>query len=115
MGEEEEEVLSKSQSSCVWLSRYYRLVAVFYSSHKKHSSSEIEQLRGQLSSVRDSESSEVERLRRELKEALDQLAEYRQRQERLERAIKPQLAKTHHVLKKAKANLVASQPQPQQP
>jgi len=50
----------------------------------------------------------LERLRRELKEALDKLAEYRERQERLERAIKPQLAKTHQVLKKAKANLMAS-------
>jgi hypothetical protein len=63
-----------------------------------------------LSCVRDNENGELERLRRELQEALDKLAEYRQRQEKLERAIKPQLAKTHQVLKKARANLVASQP-----
>jgi hypothetical protein len=63
-----------------------------------------------LSCVRNNENGELERLRRELQEALDKLAEYRQRQEKLERAIKPQLAKTHQVLKKARANLVASQP-----
>ncbi len=74
---------------------------------------EIEDLRSQLNTVRISDSSELERLRRELKEALDKLAEYRERQERLERAIKPQLAKTHQVLKKAKANLMASQEQEQ--
>ncbi len=72
--------------------------------------SEIEELRSRLSCVRDNENGELERLRRELQEALDKLAEYRQRQEKLERAIKPQLAKTHQVLKKARANLVASQP-----
>ena len=59
----------------------------------------------QLDSAQDEENSELQRLRRELKKALDKLAEYRDRQERLERAIRPQLAKTHQVLKKTEANL----------
>lgn len=62
-------------------------------------------MRQQLQKKLENETSELDRLRRELKAAQDKLAEYRQRQEQVERAIRPQLAKTHSVLKKAQANL----------
>ena len=45
---------------------------------------------------------ELERLRAELAEANDKLAQYQERKERVDKVLRHQLAKTHHVLKSTK-------------
>ena len=48
---------------------------------------------------------EIEELKIQLKNANDQLAKYRARQEKVDKTLRAELAKTHNVLKKTKNNL----------
>ena len=48
---------------------------------------------------------EVDDLRRRLKDAESMLAKYQSRQEKVDKKLRSELAKTHHVLKKTKLNL----------
>lgn len=70
----------------------------------------MKKLEAEAEVVKAHNTSEVEKLRLDLKEALEKIKAFRERQERLDRAILPQLAKTHHVLKKTKAMLDNNSP-----
>ena len=77
---------------------------------------EIQNLRNQLfekdheavvlvEKARSNISSELENLKKQLREAEGIIAKYRARQEKVDKKLRSELAKTHTVLKKTKANL----------
>ena len=79
-------------------------------------STEIQNLRGQLREkdheavilierTKSDVNDEVEDLKRQLKEAEASLAKYGARQEKVDKKLRSELAKTHNVLKKTKTNL----------
>lgn len=56
-----------------------------------------------MSLAKTDHSNEVEKLRQELKEALEKIKVFQERQERIDRGVIEQLAKTHKVMKNTKA------------
>jgi hypothetical protein len=74
--------------------------------------SQVKKLEAEAEDVKTNSVSEVEKLRLELKEAHEKIKAFAERQARFDRAILPQLAKTHQVLKKTKAMLDNNSPRP---
>ena len=67
-----------------------------------------DQLKNELSYWRTTKSDvndEIEELKRQLRDAEATVARYRSRQDKIDKKLRNELAKTHSVLKKTKANL----------
>jgi chromosome segregation ATPase len=74
----------------------------------KQMTNQVQQLENELTYWRTAKSNvndEIEQLKRQLRDAEATVARYRSRQEKVDKKLRSELAKTHNVLKKTKANL----------